>query len=399
MTTFRKASTIKVPERLFQTCKTGVPEFDNTFSEIGGVVPSQVVFVTGKPGAGKTTLTLAITAKMFLSSKRPGAFVSLEMSDFQLALSAKKIPGFEQMMVSTDFSLENTISELTKMKPSAVVIDSIQKAAALMVKQGEAPNYNQAQKDIVSRFYAFAKKTFIPVFLVGHVSKSGSYIGPSHLEHEVDSHLTVEFDRDLNYRTFSFGKNRFGGSNDPQLFGITSEGVWIGSPYVVDRVLAEGDVAAAAERVAQVFSQFKQRNSSAKSVPPSEVNALAQEVVSYLRTSDAENIRANSHVGCPEKVKLSFDYRGVAQCIPKQGKIRIGQVMYTDRFKIGSIGYKKEQPFINRNVKNREDLYLWVLLHEWVHLYKGMQHHKVVFFSQVESLWNRVQTHLSPHLS
>lgn len=399
MTTFRKASTIKVPEILFKTIKTEVPEIDNTFSEIGGIVPSQVVFVTGKPGAGKTTLTLATTAKMFLTTKRPGAFISLEMSDFQLALSAKKIPGFEHMMVTTEFHLEDTIKELIKMKPTSVVLDSIQKAASMMVASHQSANFNQAQKDIVSQFYAFSKKTFIPVFLIGHMSKSGGYIGPSHLEHEVDSHLHVDYDKDLNLRSFYFGKNRFGGSTDTQLFGITSEGVWLGSPYIVDKLISDSEDAdshqAAASRISQVFDQFKEKNASLYKVEPMDVNVLAREMVEFLKVIDSESIAQNSYIADPAKVKLAFDYKGVAQCIPRQGKIRIGDVMYTERFKIGGIGYKKEQPFIQRNVRTREELYAWVILHEWVHLYKGMQHHKVAFFSTVESLWKRFQSHIT----
>lgn len=403
MTTFRKASSIKVPDILFKTIKTGAPEIDNTFSDIGGIVPSQVVFVTGKPGAGKTTLALSTTAKMLATTKRPGAFISLEMSDFQLALSAKKIPGFEHSMITTEFHLEDTLAELTKMKPSSVVLDSIQKAASLMVSNHQSANFNQAQKEIVSQFYAWSKKTFIPVFLIGHMSKSGGYIGPSHLEHEVDSHLHVEYDKDINLRTFYFGKNRFGGSTDTQLFGITSEGVWIGSPYIVEKLLSDSEESdsqqAAASRIAQVFDQFQAKNATLPRVEAIDVNVLAREMVEFLKVIDSETIAQNSYIENPDKVKLAFDYKGVAQCIPRQGKIRIGDVMYTDRFQIGKIGYKKEQPFIQRNVKTREELYAWVILHEWVHLYKGMQHHKVAFFSTVEALWKRYQSHLQTQKS
>jgi hypothetical protein len=402
-TTFRKASGIKVPDILFKTIKTRVPEIDNSFSEIEGIVPSQVVLVTGKPGAGKTTLSLLIASKMFMETKKPGAFISLEMSDFQLALSAKKIPGFDTMMVSTEFGVDSTIRELEIMKPSIIVLDSIQKAASLMVKNKEALNFNQAQKDIVSKFYAFAKKTFIPVFLIGHVSKSGTYIGPSHLEHEVDSHLLIDWDKDLNLRTFWFDKNRFGGNNDTNLFGITHEGVWVGSPYLVDRLIddPESDFVTkvpdnhdkAVEKVSFAFEQFKMRNTDAKTVPAIEVMTLAKEMIEFLKVSDAESIIKNSYIGNVKQVKLTYDYKGVAQCNSRTGNIRIGNVMYTERFRIGSIGYKKEQPFIKRNVKNREELYAWVILHEWVHLYKGMQHHKVSFFQCVESLWKKFKQH------
>ena len=165
---FRKASTIVVPEILFKTIKTGSPEIDATFSEVGGIVPSQVTLMTGKPGSGKTSLALTTTTKAQLRTGKSGAFISLEMSDFQLALSKKKFPTFDTMMVDTEFSLKSTLKALYEMKPSSVVLDSIQMAAALAVEKGESKNFNQAQKDIVNAFTKYAKETFVPVFLIGH---------------------------------------------------------------------------------------------------------------------------------------------------------------------------------------------------------------------------------------
>jgi hypothetical protein len=399
---FRKASTIEVPEVLFRTIKTGAPEIDYSFSELGGVVPSQVVFVTGKPGAGKTTLTLVVSSRMQVTAKNPGAFISLEMSDFQLALSRKKIPGFDMMWIDTEFSLERTINELRRLKPSSVTLDSIQKAASLMEKQGEAVNFNQAQKEIVSEFYKFSKETFIPVFLIGHMSKSGSYIGPSHLEHEVDSHLKVEYDQELDMRTFHFGKNRFGGKNDNQMFGITSSGIWLGSPYSTfeesDREQEQDpkydDHKLAAERVSNIISRFKEASKDRELIPSSDVQTVTREVVNYLKLIDKETIAKNSYIRDVSKIKLTYDFNGVAQCASRKGELRFGKQMSMVGFQIGKIGYRKEQPFIVRNCKSREDLFIWVIIHEWIHLYQGMQHHKIAFFQQVEALWKKFHASL-----
>ncbi len=53
--TFKKVSEIVVPDQFFHPLQTGSPELDSTFSELGGLIPSQVILVTGNPGSGKTT--------------------------------------------------------------------------------------------------------------------------------------------------------------------------------------------------------------------------------------------------------------------------------------------------------------------------------------------------------
>jgi hypothetical protein len=391
---FKKASSITVPDILFQTLKTGSPEIDNSFSEIGGIVPSQCILMTGKPGSGKTTLALAATSKIFAVTKNPGAFISLEMSDFQLALSAKKIPGFDNMMVDTEFSLKDSLKELRKMKPSAVVLDSIQKAAGLLVKQGTSTNFNNAQKDIVDAFYKFAKETFIPVFLIGHCSKSGSYLGPSHLEHEVDSHLHVEYDQELVLRTFAFGKNRFGGTSDPQSFGITSTGVWLGSPYDFNDSDSDSDSPNAIRVLRDSLPSLNSTVEASPSLPTDSLKTLVNTTVEALRVLEAPHAKT-SHIGDFSRVKTTFTYSGVAQCAPTKGELRFGKVMSTPTFNIGTIGYRKEQPYIRRNCTSRLDLFLWVVCHEWVHLYKGMQHHKLSFFARVEVLYKALRRALA----
>jgi len=390
---FSKASSITVPEILFRTHKTGFPELDNAFSETSGIVPSQVTLVTGKPGSGKTTLCLLASSRLSLHTARPGAFISLEMSDFQLALSAKKIPGFSTLMVEDTFSLASLVRDIRKLNPSSVVLDSIQKAAGMLVAQKESPNFNQAQKEIVNALYKLAKETFIPVFLIGHCGKNGNYIGPSHLEHEVDSHMTVDYDRDLGLRHFSFGKNRFGGVVDPQLFGISSTGVWIGTPY--DSPSDSDHDSSPATPLSRVYGAWKSEVSSLPRIDATQARLVSQATIDTLKVLDSDRISRDSHIGDPSRIKLTYTYSGVAQCAWKKGEIRIGKKMTDSNFRIGSIGYAKEQPFIMRNVLTREELFLWILCHEWVHLFRGMQHHKNEFFREVEKTYKKLMATLA----
>jgi RecA/RadA recombinase len=400
---FRKASSIKVPDILFRTIKTGCPSIDKTFSDTEGIVPSQVVFVSGKPGSGKTTICLVIGVKTQMATKKPAAFISLEMSDFQLKHSAKKIPGFENMMVDTDFDLHMTLDTLRTMKPSIVILDSIQKAAIMMVKHKTSPNENQAQKDIFNEFTKFAKETMIPVLLIGHMTKGGTYQGPSYLAHEGDALMLVEYDREIDIRQWFFEKNRFGGLTEQQPFGISSSEVWVGSSFAFDKLAPEDpkgnlqeDFNLAALRMRAVTEQFKEKCKDKAALGLGEIMACSREMIDFLKLLEREKMQKESFVGDSRRVKLTFKHKGVAHCVFRKGEIQIGDVMALPRFEIGKIGYKKEQPFIKRNCKDREDLFLWVICHEWVHLYKGMQKHTVLFFQTVEALWKKFQGAIQP---
>ena len=50
---------------------------------------------------------------------------------------------------------------------------------------------------------------------------------------------------------------------------------------------------------------------------------------------------------------------------------------------VGKIGYAKEQKYITPRCRDSVDMLLWVIVHEWCHLYEGNQHHKNSFFDDV----------------
>jgi hypothetical protein len=55
---------------------------------------------------------------------------------------------------------------------------------------------------------------------------------------------------------------------------------------------------------------------------------------------------------------------------------------------IGKIGYTKEQKYITARCVDSVDLLIWVVVHEWCHLYEGNQHHKNAFFDDVASKYD-----------
>lgn len=59
-----------------------------------------------------------------------------------------------------------------------------------------------------------AKNLKIPIFLVGHVTKSGEVAGPKALEHIVDTTLYMEGEHGQSFRLLRVNKNRFGKTDE-----------------------------------------------------------------------------------------------------------------------------------------------------------------------------------------
>ncbi|MCP4692725.1 MAG: DNA repair protein RadA, partial [Desulfobacterales bacterium] len=75
------------------------------------------------------------------------------------------------------------------------------------------------------RLMLMAKRTGIPVFLVGHVTKDGAIAGPKLLEHIVDTVLYFEGDRNHVFRILRAVKNRFGSTNEIGVFEMNAKGL------------------------------------------------------------------------------------------------------------------------------------------------------------------------------
>jgi DNA repair protein RadA/Sms len=65
----------------------------------------------------------------------------------------------------------------------------------------------------------------VPVFLVGHVTKSGDIAGPRALEHIVDLVLYFEGAPFSSYRLLRCAKNRFGSTNEVGVFEMVEKGL------------------------------------------------------------------------------------------------------------------------------------------------------------------------------
>jgi DNA repair protein RadA/Sms len=71
----------------------------------------------------------------------------------------------------------------------------------------------------------WAKRSSIPIFVVGHVTKDGSIAGPRLLEHLVDTVLYFEGEKALSYRILRAVKNRFGTVDEVGIFRMGEDGL------------------------------------------------------------------------------------------------------------------------------------------------------------------------------
>ena len=200
---------------------SGVAEFDRVLG--GGIVPGTLVLIGGDPGIGKSTLLLQVADKLSAS----GAvvlYVSGEESERQIKLRGERL-GIKapNLYLLPETNLENIFHEIERLKPAAIIIDSIQTVFSAMIES--APGSVSQVREVAHQFLLLAKNLTIPVFLIGHVTKDGSIAGPRALEHIVDTVLYFEGERHHNHRIVRATKNRFGAANEVGIFEMTGEGL------------------------------------------------------------------------------------------------------------------------------------------------------------------------------
>jgi hypothetical protein len=367
-----------IPEEMMNPTKFDEPHFNYGFSELGGLIPSQVVLLTGVAGGGKTTLCGCMGSKII--HPNPPVFASLEMSDFQLVLQTKKIPGFDKfLIVRKIINIEDFLLDLEQLKPPVVIVDSLQELASQF---GRGDKY---QYDIVKAFTDFAKKTFIPVILIGHCTKDGTYKGPTDLMHKVDTHMHIFIEKFTGDRYWKFNKNRFGGDVSEVPFKILGDKILIGTLFDLsddNKEITNG----VSERLKQIVKSYKHTLEHKEKIDLNDTKDLIYAVFDHLRKKYEKKLVMES-VCESANFEVNFNDIGIkCRCWYTLNKIEMG-VEYIRCLKNGMKSkYKKEHAYETRwtNLK-RDDMLIWTCIHEFAHLFKGVgEKHTHDFFKLVE---------------
>jgi DNA repair protein RadA/Sms len=200
---------------------TGIGELDRVLG--GGVVPGSLVLLGGEPGIGKSTLLLQAASNVARQSG-PVLYSSGEESEHQIKSRGERLGvGRAPLYLLAETCLERVLEELIRLKPSLLIVDSIQTIFSL--KMQSAPGSIGQVREAATQILFAAKSQNIPTFLVGHVTKEGSLAGPKALEHVVDTVLYFEGERHHSHRVVRAVKNRFGAVSELGVFEMTGEGL------------------------------------------------------------------------------------------------------------------------------------------------------------------------------
>lgn len=212
---------VVIPEILFQRIPTGIQWLDSTLTQEGGLVPSLHYMLSGRPGAGKSTLVRQLADGI---TKNEGIvfYNSGEESKEQIAIAVQRMCLQNGFIVSNEtchVKLFESLKRLQVLYPDKKIVliqDSLQKltTSCSVVAAGRA-------------LKEWAKETNHTVISVCQVTKKGEFKGSNDILHDVDVHLEFLYDKKSGNRSFVVSKNRFGPVTDEDgiAYVITDKGL------------------------------------------------------------------------------------------------------------------------------------------------------------------------------
>jgi DNA repair protein RadA/Sms len=310
-----------VPATEGERIVTGLAEIDRVLG--GGIVPGSAILIGGEPGIGKSTLMLQVM-KNLAAGGRKVLYISGEESAAQIKLRSNRIgAGAKDLLLLIEVSLEKILDQIKKVEPAIVVIDSIQTVYSgdLMSAPGSVGQVREAS----SRLILAAKKSAIPVFLIGHVTKDGSIAGPKVLEHMVDTVLYFEGDSGHAYRIIRSIKNRFGPANEIGVFEMRDRGL------------------------------MEVSNPSAFFLAERPENASGSAVVASLEGTrpilvEIQALVSSSNLGMPRRTAIGVDHNRVSLLVAVMDKICGMQLGGSDIFINVAGGVRVDEPAVDLGI-------------------------------------------------
>ena len=227
---------IKVPKALRNKVASGLEYFDAALGG-EGFTPSQVLYFTGTPGAGKTTMLLTLADRL----TKNGALVvfnTAEESLYQVKLIAERLGLRSGFSVGQETHVPSLLEKCdalrakrgNKNKPFFLIVDSLQcmDDGKYTRKDGSTHINGGSATRALGMMTNYCKEHFCNAIVIGQVNKSGTMAGSQKLKHMVDSMMTLtveERDPDLRgCRVLQMVKNRFGGAGGTFFLELNKRG-------------------------------------------------------------------------------------------------------------------------------------------------------------------------------
>ncbi len=301
--------------------ETGIREFDRVLG--GGLVPGSLILIGGDPGIGKSTLMLQALHGLAVSGRQV-LYVSGEESIKQIRLRSQRLSAVApDLLVVSEIDIDAILNMVANIKPDVLVVDSIQ--TMFSAELTSAPGSVSQVRESTVQLMLVAKKTGIPIFLIGHVTKDGAIAGPRMLEHMVDTVLYFEGDSGHVFRVLRAVKNRFGSTNEIGVFEMNDTGL--------DEVL----------NPSAVFLSER-----AASAPGSVVTSSMEGTRPIL--VELQALASSTSFGNPRRTILGLDRNRVALLVAVMEKKLGMQLMGHDVFMNVAGGVKVHEPAVDLGI-------------------------------------------------
>jgi DNA repair protein RadA/Sms len=139
---------------------SGLEEFDRVLG--GGIVQGSLVLLGGDPGIGKSTLLLQVAAERARGGETV-VYVSGEESERQIKLRGERLDIHPKgLLLFSETELDRILSELRRLDPALVVLDSVQTAHSS--RFSSAPGSITQVREVTAELLYYAKSSSTPVF-------------------------------------------------------------------------------------------------------------------------------------------------------------------------------------------------------------------------------------------
>ncbi len=194
---------------------TGLPMLDRVLN--GGLVDGSTTLLVGRPGVGKSTLTLQVLDRL----RRRCLYVTGEETREHVVARARRVGAMsDQICVLSAGRLEEILERAQSTRAQVLAIETIQMLSCGHVRG--RPGLPAQLRSCVGRLIDYARTTGTALWLVGHLTARGDVAGPRAIVHDVD--VVLRLDQQDDGQILRCSRNRFGPTHFVGRLELTTEG-------------------------------------------------------------------------------------------------------------------------------------------------------------------------------